>query len=68
MYTTTLVPKNYHTKIPACMVLYMEEGVVKRVKEYENKIGSYYFRKKAHMAVFSDPNYNIVYHTCCPEE
>ena len=39
MHTTTPVPNYYHTKIPTCMILSMEEGIMIRVKAYENKKG-----------------------------
>ena len=37
MYTLAPVPKNYHSKIPTCIICSMEEGVVRRVKSFENK-------------------------------
>ena len=36
-HTPTTVPNNYHTKIPTCMVLSIEEGVMRIVKVFENK-------------------------------
>ena len=39
MHTTKPVPNNYHNKIPTCMVLFTEEGVMIRVKEFEKKEG-----------------------------
>ena len=37
MNTTTPVPNNHHTKIITCMIFSMEEGVMRRVKSFENK-------------------------------
>ena len=39
MHTTKPVPNNYYNKIPTCMVLFTEEGVMIRVKEFEKKEG-----------------------------
>ena len=37
MHTPTPVPKNYHTKIPTCVICSTEEGVMRRMKSFENK-------------------------------
>ena len=37
MHTTTPVPKNYHTKIPTYIICSMKEGVMRRMKSFENK-------------------------------
>ena len=68
VHTTIPVPKNYRTKIPTCMICSMEEGVMRRAKAFENQEGRHYSRRKAHLAVFSDPRCGIICHTCCPEE
>ena len=36
MHTTTPVPKNYHTKIPTYIICSMKEGVMRRMKSFEN--------------------------------
>ena len=68
MNTPTPVPKDYHTKIPTCITFSMEEGVVKRVKVFENKKVRHYSRRNAHLEVFSYPHCKIICHTCCPED
>ena len=68
MHTPTLVPKNYHTKLPICIICSVEEGIMRRVEAFENKRGRHYSRRKEHLEVCSDPGCNIVFHTCCPEE
>ena len=37
MHTITPVPNNYCTKIPTCIVFSVEEGVMRRVKAFENE-------------------------------
>ena len=37
MYIPTPVPNNFYTKIPTCIVYSMEEVVMRRVKEFQNK-------------------------------
>ena len=36
MHTPPTVPNVYHTKTPTCMVSYMEEVIMIRVKSFEN--------------------------------
>ena len=62
------VPKNYHLKVPTCMICSMEEGIMRGVKNYKHSKGRHYSRRKQHLAVCSSPNCNIVCHTCCPKE
>ena len=36
IHTTTPVTNNYHTKIPTFIIFFMEDGVTRRVKDFEN--------------------------------
>ena len=67
-HTPTPVPNHYHTKIPTCVVFSMEGSVIIRVKAFGNRKGSHYYRKEFHLVVCSDTHFNIIFHTCCPEE
>ena len=62
------VPKNYHLKVPTCMICSMEEGIMRGVMNYKHSKGRHYSRRKQHLAVCSSANCNIVCHTCCPKE
>ena len=55
-HNTTPVPMSYHSKAPTCMVLSMEEGILKRMKVFENKIGRRDSKRKAHLGVCLDHN------------
>ena len=37
MHNTKPTPKNYHRKLPTCIVCSMEEGVMRRAKVYLKK-------------------------------
>ena len=52
MYTATPETNINHTKLPTCMISSTEEGVTRRVKAFENKMGRNNFRMKVNMTVF----------------
>ena len=66
MQTHTPVPKNYCTKLQTYIFFSTKEGFKRRVELFGNKIGSHFFRSKAHLVLFFGPHCNIVLHTCCP--
>jgi hypothetical protein len=62
------IPKNFHLKLPTCMICSMEEGVMRKIMNAASKRARQYSRRKKHLAMCSDPNCNIICHSCCPEE
>ena len=68
MHTPTPEPKNYHTKIPTCIICSTEEGLMRREKAFENKKGRHYSSRKSHLTVCSDPHCNTICRTRRPEE
>ena len=67
-HTPIPIPKNFHLKLPTCMICSMEEGVMRKITNAASKRARQYSRRKKHLTVCSDPNCNIICHSCCPEE
>ena len=53
-------------KAPTCMICSMEEAICQKV--LQNGQGRVCSRRKKHLAMCSDPNCNVVCHSCNPEE
>ena len=60
------LPKDFYMKVPTCMVCSMEEGILRKVQNHENKKGRFFSRRRKHLSTCSNPNCNIVCHSCCP--
>ena len=62
------LPKDFHMKVPTCMICSMEEGIMRKVQNHENKKGRFFSRRKRNMVICSDPNCNIICHSTCLNE